>query len=223
MADIVRTPIIFNRVPITIEHNRRSEYNPEFLDLNSLLNKFSPLFKSICRYFCSYAGILDKPYDIEDLYSQIQLEFLKLVKRYDPRRGVDFPGYIKLNLQNRIYYWVTRLQKLQNTERLLFWSEDDDEESDMDIDLYYMNQQYYNLADPTNEQEQFRIEALMSLPWEKITDESDREMIIDILNHMSLEDIARKRHTLIMNIREQFERLCDLLIQLNKNRDDSGV
>ena len=211
MDNIVRTPII-------IEYNRRNEYNPEFLDLDFLISKYTPLFKSICRYFCSYAGILDKPNDIEDLYSQIQLEFLKLVKRYDPRRGVDFPGYIKLNLQNRVYYWVTRLQKLQTTERLLFWSEENNEESDMEIDLYYMNKQYYNLTDPSNEQEKFKIESLMSIPWEELKDESDREMVIDILNHMSLEDIARKRHTLITSIREQFDKICNLLITVhNRN------
>ena len=207
------------RTPITIEYNRRNEYNPEFLDADALVVKYTPLFKSICRYFCSYAGILDKPYDTEDLYNQIQLEFIKLVRRYDPRRGVDFPGYIKLNLQNRVYYWVTKLQKLQNTEKLLFWSENDNEESDVDIDLHYMNQQYYNLEDTNDEKEQFRIEALMSIPWEEITDVSDREMVEDILNHLTLEDIARKRHTLVSNIREQFNRLCDKFIENYNKRE----
>ena len=208
------------RKPIIIKHNRRSEYNPEFLDIELLLEKFTPLFKSICRYFCSYAGILDKSYEIEDLYSQIQLEFIKLVRRYDPKRGVDLPGYIKLNLQNRVYYWVIKLQKFQRTEKLLYLSEEDDETLGSDLD--YISH-YYDAIDDSSEQEKSKIEALMSIPWDKLDNDSDREMVMDILNHLSLEDIARKRHTLISNIQEQFNRIIDLLIAAYRERDDYSV
>lgn len=206
------------RKPIIIDFLRRSEYNPEFLDVDFLLEKYVPLFKSICRHFCSYAGILDNSDDIEDLYNQIQLEFVKLVRRYDPRRGVDFPGYIKFNLQNRVYYWVTRLQKVQNTEKLVL---SDDEDEDIELDIVDLNhiKSYYNEVDSSSDQEKFRIEAIMCIPWEKLN-EVDKDMVIDVLNHFSLEDIARKRHTTIQAVRADFDRVCDLLIDCYKGRDN---
>ena len=107
------------RKPIHIPHNRRNaRINPEFLDCDALLCKFAPMVQSLYKYFCSYCGILDQPSDCEDLYAQIQYEFLRLCHRYDPRRGVDFTGYIKFNLRNRIYYYVCKLQKYQITEQI---------------------------------------------------------------------------------------------------------
>ena len=48
------------RRAITTPYNRRNaDYNPCFLDKDSLLKRFTPLIQSIHRYFCSYVGILD--------------------------------------------------------------------------------------------------------------------------------------------------------------------
>ena len=188
--------------------------------MEHLIAKFTPLFKSISRYFCSYDGILDQPFDTEDLYSQIQLEFIKLVRHYDPHRGVDLPGYIKLNLQNRVYYWVIKHQRLKGTEKLMTISEED-EDLDLGADLDYIAQ-YHDIIDTSIDKEKYRIEALMSLPWDKLEDESDRDMVIDILNHVSLEEIARKRHTVIASVTQQFNRICDLLIESYNERSESS-
>lgn len=204
------------RVPIQIPHNRRSKFNPEFLDKDFLLEKFTPLIQSLHRYFCSYAGILDQPADVADLYSQIQLEFLKLVKKYDPTRGVDFPGYIHFNLRNRVYYYVTKLQNRQNKELLLIKQEDSNEPIDMN-DLW-------EKPDESVTQEVFRIEALASLPWDKITDESDRDLIREILvEHKTLYEISRSRRVLVKVVQQQFEDLCERLIQLYKDGETNAV
>ena len=84
---------------LTSSIRRNAEFHPEFLDTESLLERFEPLLKSIHKKFCSYNGMFDQPDDISDLYSQILLEFLRLKQSYDPLRGVDFPGYIKFHLQ----------------------------------------------------------------------------------------------------------------------------
>lgn len=201
------------RKPIAINFLRRSEYNPELLDIDTLLVKYTPLFKSICNHFCSYVGILDNPLDIEDLYNQIQLEFVKLVKRYDPRRGVDFPGYVKFNLQNRVYYWVIKLQKLHSVEKLTF-------NTDMNLDVSDLNhlKDYYFKVDHFSENERYKIEAFESIPWKKLINNLDPDMmnlLQDILkNHYTLEDIAKKKHTSLINVKKQFDDLIEKLIAM---------
>lgn len=207
------------RTPIRIPHNRRSKFNPEFLDKEILLEKFTPLIQSIHRYFCSYAGILDQPADVADLYSQIQLEFLKLAQKYDPKRGVDFPGYVQFNLRHRVYYYVMKLQNRQNKERLLLCQDDSGEPMDID-ELNQMR----DAPDERVEHDIFRREALMSIPWNKITDESDRELIHDILvEHKTLYEIALSRRVLIKVVQTQFERLCEFLIQEYKNGENYEI
>ena len=195
------------RKPITILHNRRNAYNPEFLDMEVLLNKYTPLLKSIHRYFCSYSGILDQTCDIEDLYSQIQTEFIRLTKAYDPRRGVDFPGYIKFNLRHRIYYYVTKLQNLQKTELKALKTDDPNMECEFNYLPEYVEQQ-----DENHEHEILRIEAIHSLPWSKLKTKEDVDLVIDVLNHKTLEEIAKTRRTAVTLIREQFNRICEELI-----------
>lgn len=203
-------PVEIKRVPIRIPHNRRNTFNPEFLDKEFLLEKFTPLIQSLHRYFCSYAGILDQPDDISDLYSQIQLEFLRLVQRYDPKRGVDFPGYVQLNLRYRVYYYVNKLQNRQNREHLLFRSD----HSDNPLDIDDVGDTIWDKPDESVEQEIYRMEAIASIPWEDIHDELDRQLIREILvEHKTLHEIALSRKVMIKTVQQQFNRLCEFLIQ----------
>lgn len=198
------------RVPIRIPHNRRSVFNPEFLDKEALLEKFTPLIQSLHRYFCSYAGILDQPADIDDLYSQIQFEFLKLVQKYDPKRGVDFPGYIQFNLRYRVYYYVIKLQNRQNRECLLLRQD----HSDNPIDIDDVGDSIWDKPDESAEYEIFRTEAMASIPWESIPEESDRQLIHEILvEHKTLNEIAIDRHVMVRDVQQQFDRLCKFLIR----------
>ena len=201
MSEIVRTPII-------IPHNRRSEYNPEFLNIETLLYKYTPLLKSLHRYFCSYSGILDKLDDIEDLYNQIELEFIRLARRYDPKRGVDFSGYIKFNLRHRIYYWVIKMQEQKNAELLYFNLDDDDNDVEAEVE------------DETSAYEMMKIDALNSIPWDKITNPVHLSLIKDVLvHHKSLEEIAKENRVALQVVSTQFDELCDFLV----GRENNGV
>lgn len=62
--------------------------------------------------------MLNSRTDKEDLMSQIRVLFARLVLEYDPRRGVDFPYYIKTMLNLRAYHYVTKKFKTKNREVL---------------------------------------------------------------------------------------------------------
>lgn len=197
------------RVPIHVPHCRRSEFNPEFLNKESLLERFAPLLQSLHRYFCSYAGILDQPADTTDLYSQIQLEFLKLVQRYDPKKGVDFPGYLKFNLRHRVYYYVNKIQNRKNKELLLHCQGQPCDPLDIDS----LGDSLWDTPDESVVQEISRVEALASIPWGDIPDESDRQLIQEILvEHKTIKEIAVSRKVGFKTVQEQFDRLCEFLI-----------
>ena len=189
------------RKAITTSYNRRNvDYNPEFLDKQVLLKKYYPLMRSIHKYFCSYVGILDQPYDVDDLMSQIQMEFLNLAQKFDPKRGVDFPGYIKLNLRHKIYHYVTKSQKLQSREQLIRQYGED-----------------YSLPDKSDEKvaDQFDVvEILASIPWHKLK-QMHRIIVVDLIkNHKTLEQIARDHGYPIKEVRANFELVIDLLQSL---------
>lgn len=198
-----------DRVPIVISYNRRNQYNPEFLNIDFLIQKYTPLLKSLHRYFCSYSGILDQPSDIDDLYKQIEFEFIRLAKRYDPRRGVDFSGYIKLNLRHRIFYYVIKNQSQQKSELLLL--QDTDSSESIEIDSL-VNELY----DESTEQATLRFEAINSIPWDEITSDLDKFIIMEILNHKSLEEIAKEKRMNISTIKQRFDKLCTHLINCSK-------
>lgn len=52
----------------------------------------------------------------QDMRSEIQMEFLRLHSGYDPARGVDFPGYISMNLTHAEPIILSRLQ-VKNRDR----------------------------------------------------------------------------------------------------------
>lgn len=208
-SPIVRKPIIRQSI-IDPYYKRNSDYNPEFLDKETLLVKFDPLIRSIHKYFCSYAGILDQQSDVQDLYHQIQLEFLNLAQRYDPKRGVDFPGYIKLNLRHRIYYYVTKIQK-QNTYEYLskpFGCDGGD----------YVWQA--DKPDKGVDEEFNRVEVLNSIPWDMLT-EIQRTLVVEVLyNHMALDQVAKAYGMPVKSVKDQFDRLCEMLMKLHNLRDE---
>ena len=107
MEEVKRKPIL------TVTNRRNAENHPEFLDTDALLERFGPLLKSIHRRFLSYQGIFLNSEDISDLYSQILFEFIRLRQSFDPKRGVDFTGYIKFHLQQRVYHYVMKKKKFR--------------------------------------------------------------------------------------------------------------
>lgn len=216
ITKIKRHPITTKviRKPILAFNRRNAEMNPKFLDKEVLLERFSPLIQSMYRYFCSYDGMFNQQVDSQDLYSQIQSEFIELTHKYDPRRGVDFTGYIKFHLRQRVYHWVMKTQKVQNTEQVLV-QYDSDDTMDMD-DLV----SYENKKDTYTEHELVRAEGIASIPWDKIQDKEHIELINEILiKRHSIEDIAKSRKTSVRAVTTQFDELCQLIYNIQVNGD----
>lgn len=201
--EVVRKPIL------TTSNRRNAENHPEFLDTEALLVRFEPLLKSIHKHFCSFDGVFDQPDDITDLYSQIQYEFLRLRRSYDPKRGVDFPGYIKFHLQQRVYHYVTKKQKLvQNEQPVRTYGEDNE---DQPIEL----ENFANLVDEETEANFEKAEAIASIPWDDLTEEQ-AQLVKDILiNKETVESIAKRDKVSMRSVKIRLDEVCDLLVELH--------
>lgn len=179
--------------------NNRGQYDAEVL-----LSSYENYFKALCGKYRSYI----KDYaEVEDLFDQIKLEFIKLVGEYNPRRGVDFPGYIKLMLPHRVYHYVTRASNVQNKEAC----------SDNIYDLYS------SITDNTDFE---LIESRASIDDSNLSGKKRKKLLQDIMeNHKTLEEIAEEEgvdvkvvrlrfHFLIKKLKEGEElRVCQIQIQ----------
>ena len=202
------------RKPILTTSNRRNAKNhPEFLDTETLLERFEPLLKSIHKHFCSYDGIFDQPDDVFDLYNQIVYEFLKLRKNFDPKRGVDFPGYIKFHLQQRVYHYVTKQQKLTSNEQVVRTYGENNEEQPLQLD------NSSELIDYETEDNLVKVEAIASIPWYCLTEEQS-QLVKDILiNHEMVETIAKRDKVTIKSVKQRLDEICDLFVDIYNNND----
>lgn len=206
MDEIKRKPIIVRKPIITSYGRRNSDYNPEFLDKVTLLRKYTPLMQSIHKYFCSYVGILDQQADVDDLMSYIQLEFLNLAQKFDPKRGVDFPGYIKLNLRHKIYHYVTKSQKTQSYEQLIRQYGDEYPNSDVVP---------FDRPDESIQDDFDTVETLASIPWNQL-EWIQRVIVLELLEqHKSLEQISEDYDIPLKDIKIRFDETCKLLENLN--------
>lgn len=94
-------------------------------DVAKLLESYKPLILSVYKRL---HPMFNNREDKEDLMSQIRLLFVNLINEYDPRRGVDFPYYIKRMLELRAYHFVTK-QLLPKNKEVLTQSFTNDEVS----------------------------------------------------------------------------------------------
>lgn len=213
MVDIERIPIRGLRHPIVIESPNQN-LPPENLDTEDLLVRFVPLMKSVYRYFSSYVGIFNQYNDYEDLYSQIQFEFCKLCMNYNPNYGVDFLGYIKLHLQNRVYHYVTKQQKVVNKEILRkSFTSGGNEERILEIE------NFLNLVDLEPEREFDRVEAIASLDWKAVTGKKHKQLIQGVLfERKSLEELAEREGVSIKVMRLRMYFACNKLVEYAKRR-----
>lgn len=167
------------RQPVHTPYIRRdSTHNPEYLDPERLLARFAPLIQSVQRQMQPCFGRYQNVQDAEDLRALIELEFLRLHERYDPSYGVDFPGYIKLYLERRVYYYVSRRNRSDDKEVLTFGS---------NVTNNYME----SMPDHTAESDLQRVERIVSVPRDGFEDEFVRDIIEQILDHgADLDELA---------------------------------
>lgn len=206
MVKIDRVPITGLRKPIIIEC-KGNYLSPENLSIEELLVRFLPLMKSIYRYFSSYACVFTQSSDYEDLYAQIQFEFCRLCREYDPNRGVDFLGYIKLHLQNRVYHYVTKQQRHLNKELLIKSFSGDSENKPMELESFL------NLVDMESIKEFERAEAIASLDWNAIIGKKHKQLIQGVLfEKKSLEELAEREGVPVKILRLRLYFACNKLI-----------
>lgn len=85
-------------------------------DIDTLLYKYQNLRWSL---YHRYAGVLSNDAERQELQEYIDEQFIKLVKEYNIRSGVDFPGYIKSKLTLRVRNsYVKKNKKYKRTELL---------------------------------------------------------------------------------------------------------
>ena len=76
-------------------------------DPEKLLLQYDHLIRAVVKEQSNKFNIYE---DKRELYAQVVTTFFNLVKEYDPYSGVDFPGYIKINLSSRIRYSYVQAQ-----------------------------------------------------------------------------------------------------------------
>lgn len=207
---------VVRKAILTTSNRRNAENHPEFLDTEMLIERFEPLLKSIHKHFCSYGGIFDQPDDVDDLYNQIVFEFLRLKRSFDPKRGVDFPGYIKFHLQQRVYHYVTKRQKLVNNEQPVKTYGENNEDQLVELE------NFNNLVDEDTVLEFEKTEALASIPWDDLSEE-DAELIRDVLfNKETIESIAKRRKTSMKSVKQHLDSVCNRLIDLYHSDNYGG-
>lgn len=205
--EIKRKPIL------TVANRRNAENHPEFLDSETLLERFEPLLKSIHHRFMTYQGVFTIYEDSSDLYNQIVYEFLRLRHSFDPKRGVDFTGYIKFHLQQRVYHYVMKRQKVTQNELPLKVMNNDFEEKPMDLE------NIPELVDEDSEKEFERIEAIASIPWKSLSESQAYMIRAILLNHKSIEDVAKETKCTLKSVKQDFEELCEFLIELQNSKE----
>lgn len=187
---------------------RGVEKNPEFLSLETLLKRYNPLMRSIYRRFETYYNAFHSEDDLADLWQQIQLDFIILRNEYEPERGVDFTGYIFFHLQNRVYRYVLKNKEIHENEcQIGFYggySEGDGEDDDV-------SGMTGEREDESAQYELMRVEAKMSIPWAKLSEE-DSKLAWCMSNGYSLEEAARILNIPERSMKKQFNNLCDSLI-----------
>lgn len=215
-----RVPIIVERTPIRPKNpipRRNAKENPEYLDTETLMEKFEPLLNSLHRKFSAFHGAFPTSEDKQELRQQIDLEFLRLRAEYDPTRGVEFAGFISFHLQQRVYHYVTQQMKLRNHEV----SDSDFTSSDSTEDdgrIVVMDNDSA-LVDQDAAHRMWKVEALASVPWDKLSE--TQACIVRGLTqeHKSLQDIASDLHMSSLKMTQEFNALLTLLIRLHAQGD----
>lgn len=199
--------------------SKYSKSKTDFLDVDKLFEQYKPLMGSIYKKFSKYNGVFFCQSDYEDLKAQIELEFVKLCNEYDPTRGVDFPGFIKFHLQQRVYHYVTKLQRRLANETTSFgkpYEEDDSTLIEFDNTM--------ELIDETSIQAFEKIEALTSLDWRAIVGKKHKHLIEAILYEgKSIEDIAMQEGVVVKVIRLRLHFACERLKQWYQKQQDYEI
>ena len=186
----------------------RNSGNPEFLNPEALLVDFAPLMKRIHQLFSQYYPFFNTPQAKEDLYSNIQMEFLILRREYDYTSGIDFEGYIKLTLQNRVYNrHIVPLKRRYQAETLNseIWNTNQFSADGLEFESDSRSAQD---IDEDAEIAFQNVIARESVPWE-LLDETQRKIVELVLSGESLPEVSRELGMKLKDTEITFEEILE--------------
>lgn len=178
----------------------------DYLNIDNLLVRYDPLLKSIYKHFASYNNLFFSQDDYDDLQAQINLEFVRLCKEYNPTKGVDFPGYLKIHLQQRVYHYITKTQKTRQREKIVETKVyNGDEEESFNL---------YEIADLMSEYEFDKVLALQALDLSVFADKKHKFLVEAIIfEEKTLEEVAAEEDVSVREIQSRFNTACNILIR----------
>ena len=166
---------------------KKKKYKNNYLNIDELLVQYRPIMASIYKKFSKFNNLFYCQQDYDDLKSQIEFEFIRLCTEYNPTRGVDFPGYIKMHLQQRVYHYVTKHQKCVRRELTMPEKGENYEQEEVLSAVDLTNVQDYSV-----ERQFEKVIALHSINWDNIKGEKHRKLIHDIIKEgRTVEEIAQ--------------------------------
>lgn len=179
----------------------------DYFDINKLRRVYSPLIASIYNFFSKYNYVYSCRHDYDDLKSQIELEFIRLCREYNPARGVDFPGYIKFHLQQRVYHYVMKAKDYRKAEAQYpqgYNNYDGDASSDFE--------NLKELVDEAQVMLHERAEALASLDFSVLPTSKHRLLVEQVLlEKRSLESIAYYNGESLREVKARLAECCESL------------
>lgn len=214
------------RKPIlTMNNQRNSANNPKFLELGPLMIRFKPLITSIYRRFSCYQQIQNNWKSKEALYSEILTQFVRLYHDYDPRHGVDFVGYIKFFLQQRVYQWLTGKECEQTPFEVPFNTDSFNDykgEFNVGVDWLEEHMSHTESYQLRKEQENLvwkKVLALNSVPFHKLSSEQGKVVRLLFHNGCDLYTLSKKLKMSTGDTGTLFKKICNRLLWLC-NPDD---
>jgi DNA-directed RNA polymerase specialized sigma24 family protein len=176
-------------------------------DTDSLLAGYQNYIKTLQR---KYSPSFYSTEDMQDLYRQIEFEFVKLAQEYNPHRGVDFPGYISMKLPKRVYHYVMKstksnIREAPTEESVLMFGVDE--------------------MDNAIEKDFRRIEAITMAGGITFLSENRKRLLNQVLvERLSLEEIAIRENVDIKTLRIRFhfllKRVYDKFEEMELNDEE---
>lgn len=172
-------------------------------DVEQLFINYKPLILSTYKKF---HPMFNSRADKEDLMSSIKTIFTQLVFEYNPKRGVDFPYYIKRMLQLRTGHYVTQALNRKTREIVTEGLTND-------------SVTFFDVTDQTGSIEQMeKLLDVMSWNDDFTLGKKQKKLFIDLLTtHKSLKEIAAEEGVDVTVIHT---RMHFLLKKINAHREE---
>ena len=164
--------------------------------------------KRIHKLFSQYYPFFSTKEAKEDLYANIQMEFLILRREFDYTRGIDFDGFIQRTLQNRVYNRHVIPLKRRNQVEIVnsdVWNTNQYSADGLEFDGDS------RMVQDVDEQAEAAFENVLareSVPWERLNN-LQRKIVEMVLSGKSLPEISFELGIKTKNMEIIFEEILE--------------